>query len=210
MRRVVVAAVLMISGCDDAIDCTADRCDDGVCVNTANDALCTGGPDGVCEPSSGCQYSVCTAETCPSRGCISARCEGSTCVRESSCTDGTVCCGSECAAPGCDDGNPCTDDSCGPDGCIQDEHPPAHKLSNERGTLSMANTGRPNSGSSQFFVNTVHNAYLDWFTPGNSRHPVFGKVTKGMDVVDKIGKSKTDGNDRPNPPVKMIKVTVKR
>jgi cyclophilin family peptidyl-prolyl cis-trans isomerase len=50
----------------------------------------------------------------------------------------------------------------------------------------MANTGAPNSGSSQFFVNTVHNAYLDWFSPGPSKHPVFGKIVSDMDVVKKI------------------------
>jgi cyclophilin family peptidyl-prolyl cis-trans isomerase len=96
----------------------------------------------------------------------------------------------------------------GPDGCIQDEHPANAKLSNEPGTLSMANTGAPNSGSSQFFINTVHNAYLDWFTPGASRHPVFGKVTSGMDVVKKIESTPTDGDDRPRTPVKMNRVVV--
>jgi cyclophilin family peptidyl-prolyl cis-trans isomerase len=96
----------------------------------------------------------------------------------------------------------------GPDGCIEDEHPDDAKLSNEPGTLSMANTGRPNSGSCQFFINTVHNAYLDWFSPGPSKHPVFGKVTSGMDVVKKIEKTPTDARDRPTTPVKMIKVTV--
>jgi len=96
----------------------------------------------------------------------------------------------------------------GPDGTIQDEHPANAKLSNEPGTLSMANTGRPNSGSCQFFINTVHNAYLDWFSPGNSKHPVFGKVVDGMDVVHKIEKTKTDSGDRPVTPVKMNKVTV--
>jgi cyclophilin family peptidyl-prolyl cis-trans isomerase len=95
----------------------------------------------------------------------------------------------------------------GPQGCIQDEHPANAKLSNEPGTLSMANTGRPNSGSSQFFVNTVHNAYLDWFSPGQSKHPVFGKVTSGMDVVNAIGNAPTS-QDRPTPPIKMIKITV--
>lgn len=95
-----------------------------------------------------------------------------------------------------------------PDGTIRDEHPPDAKLSNESGTLSMANTGAPNSGSCQFFVNTVHNAYLDWFTPGPSKHPVFGKVIEGMDVVHKIEKTPTDRNDRPTTPVKMIRVTV--
>jgi cyclophilin family peptidyl-prolyl cis-trans isomerase len=97
----------------------------------------------------------------------------------------------------------------GPDGTIPDEHPADAKLSNEPGTLSMANTGRPNSGSCQFFVNTVHNDYLDWFSPGPSKHPVFGKVIEGMDVVHAIEKTPTDANDRPKTPVKMIKVTVK-
>jgi cyclophilin family peptidyl-prolyl cis-trans isomerase len=97
----------------------------------------------------------------------------------------------------------------GPDGCIQDEHPPTAKLSNEPGTLSMANTGQPNSGSCQFFVNTVHNSYLDWFTPGQSKHPVFGKVLSGMDVVKKIESTPTDAGDRPKTPVKMKRVTIK-
>src|ERR1043165_8835629 len=96
----------------------------------------------------------------------------------------------------------------GPDGTIQDEHPDNAKLSNEPVTLSMANTGRPDSGSCQFFINTVHNHYLDWFTPGASKHPVFGKVIKGMDVVKKIEKTKTDANDRPTTPVRMNRVTV--
>ena len=96
----------------------------------------------------------------------------------------------------------------GPDGTIQDEHPENAKLSNEPGTLSMANTGRPNSGSCQFFINTVHNHYLDWFTPGASKHPVFGKVIKGMDVIKKIETTKTGAGDRPVTPVQMVKVTV--
>ncbi|MFO0666059.1 MAG: peptidylprolyl isomerase [Polyangiaceae bacterium] len=94
----------------------------------------------------------------------------------------------------------------GPDGTIKDEH--TAKISNTPGTLSMANTGAPNSGSCQFFINTAQNGYLDWFSPGASKHPVFGKVIEGMDVVTKIEKSKTDGNDRPVTPVKMNKVTV--
>jgi cyclophilin family peptidyl-prolyl cis-trans isomerase len=96
----------------------------------------------------------------------------------------------------------------GPDGCIKDEHPAAHKLSNQPGTLSMANTGAPNSGSCQFFINTVDNARLDWFSPGQSKHPVFGRVISGMEVVKAIETTPTDHNDRPATPVKMIKVTV--
>jgi cyclophilin family peptidyl-prolyl cis-trans isomerase len=94
-----------------------------------------------------------------------------------------------------------------PNGTIQDEHPADAKISNEPGTLSMANTGRANSGSCQFFVNTVHNAYLDWFTAGQSKHPVFGRVTSGMDVVHAIETTPTR-SDRPITPVTMIKVTV--
>ena len=95
-----------------------------------------------------------------------------------------------------------------PLGNVRDEHPPAFKASNEVGTLSMANTGRPNSGGAQFFINTKHNSFLDWFSPGESKHPVFGKVASGLDVVRKIESTPTDRGDRPRTPVKMIKVTV--
>ena len=64
----------------------------------------------------------------------------------------------------------------------------------------MANTGAPNSGGSQFFLNTKHNAFLDYFdnsTP--SKHPVFVcRVVEGMDVVKEIeGMVPTDGRDKP-------------
>ncbi len=96
-----------------------------------------------------------------------------------------------------------------PHGTIQDEFPPQHKLSNEPGTLSMANTGRPNSGGSQFFINTVHNSYLDWFdTRTPSKHPVFGRVISGMDVVNAIGNARTGQGDRPSTPIQMISITV--
>ena len=72
----------------------------------------------------------------------------------------------------------------------------------------MANTGRPNSGGSQFFINTKHNSYLDWFSAGPSKHPVFGKIIDGMDVVKKIETTPTDGGDRPTTPVKVEKITV--
>ena len=96
-----------------------------------------------------------------------------------------------------------------PFGNIQDEHPPAQKLTNAPGTLSMANTGRPNSGGAQFFINTNPdgNSFLDWFSPGDSKHPVFGKVTTGMEIVRKIEKSQTR-DERPVTPIKMNKVTI--
>jgi cyclophilin family peptidyl-prolyl cis-trans isomerase len=96
----------------------------------------------------------------------------------------------------------------GPEGTIKDEFPENAKISNERGTLSMANTGRPNSGSCQFFINTVHNDFLDFFTPGNSRHPVFGRVIEGMDIVDKITKAPRDRNDRPTTPIQMVSISI--
>jgi len=82
-------------------------------------------------------------------------------------------------------------------------------MSNNIGTLAMANTGRPNSGGSQFFINVKHNSYLDCFNKKTkSNHPVFGKVTSGMDVVNKIENVKTNKSDRPLEPVVMNKVTV--
>lgn len=94
-----------------------------------------------------------------------------------------------------------------PHGAIADEHPAEHRISNEPGTLSMANAG-PQSGSSQFFINTAHNSFLDYFSAGSSKHPVFGKVTSGMNVVEAIGGTATDSNDRPRQPVKMISITI--
>lgn len=93
-----------------------------------------------------------------------------------------------------------------PHGNIQDEH--TQKISNEPGTLSMANTGRPNSGGSQFFVNTVHNSFLDWFdTQTDSKHPVFGRVNEGMDVVKAIeGFGSKSG--KTSKPLKMNSVTI--
>lgn len=96
-----------------------------------------------------------------------------------------------------------------PHGAIADEHPEEHRLSNEPGTLSMANSG-PNSGSCQFFINTVHNGFLDYFSGGNSKHPVFGKVIAGMDIVKAINSTDTDSRDRPLTPVKMISLTIKQ
>jgi peptidylprolyl isomerase len=83
----------------------------------------------------------------------------------------------------------------GPGYTIKDEF--ADHNRNDRGTISMANAG-PNTGGSQFFINLVDNNFLD------NKHPAFGKVIEGMDVVDKIGQAKTDANDRPVQEVKII------
>lgn len=92
-------------------------------------------------------------------------------------------------------------------GNIKDEH--TARISNEPGTLSMANTGQPNSGGSQFFMNVVHNDFLDWFSPGESKHPVFGKCVDkaSFDTMVKISKVPTR-DDNPKTPVQMIKVTI--
>jgi len=71
---------------------------------------------------------------------------------------------------------------------IKDEF--TRKNRNDRGTIAMANAG-PNTGSSQFFINLVNNNFLD------SKHPQFGKVIAGMDVVDKIASVSTNRNDKP-------------
>ena len=83
------------------------------------------------------------------------------------------------------------------------------EISNEPGTISMANTGQPNSGGSQFFLNTVHNSFLDYFDPSTpSKHPVFGKVVAGMDVVKAIEGVQTGPGDKPVEPVVVETVTV--
>jgi cyclophilin family peptidyl-prolyl cis-trans isomerase len=56
---------------------------------------------------------------------------------------------------------------------------------NLRGTLSMARTNAPHSATSQFFVNLKDNDFLD-YRPGNHGYAVFGRVTEGMDTIDRI------------------------
>lgn len=95
----------------------------------------------------------------------------------------------------------------GPGYTIQDEFVPG--LSNVRGTIAMANTGQPNSGGSQFFINLVDNTGLDYDKPPmTSSHPVFGRVLEGMDVVDKIGKLDTDARDLPTDPVIISSIEI--
>ena len=92
-------------------------------------------------------------------------------------------------------------------GNIKDEN--IDRTSNKPGTLSMANTGAPNSGGSQFFLNVADNANLDWFSPGQSKHPVFGKVVDqaSFDVAVKISQVPTR-NDNPVTPIMMKSVTI--
>lgn len=96
-------------------------------------------------------------------------------------------------------------------GNIPDELLGTAKISNTPGTLSMANTGQKDTGGSQFFINTKHNNFLDWFDKSSpSAHPVFGKVTKGFnEVIKKIEVTKTS-NDKPTEDVKMVSITKKK
>lgn len=93
---------------------------------------------------------------------------------------------------------------------IQNES--SNGLSNKRGTLAMARTNLPHSATSQFFINVVDNNFLDK-SANNAGYAVFGQVTKGMDVVDKITKVPTGRvgphQDVPKQPVKIISVNIK-
>lgn len=89
----------------------------------------------------------------------------------------------------------------GPGYTIKDEFTKTDLDKNNRGTLSMANAG-PNTGGSQFFINLVNNNFLD------GKHPVFGKVVEGMDVVDKIAKVQKNSQDKPLQDVIILKASL--
>ena len=67
----------------------------------------------------------------------------------------------------------------------------ANGLKNVRGSLAMARTSAPHSASAQFFINHKDNAFLDYPGQDGWGYAVFARVTKGMDVVDKIAAVKT-------------------
>jgi len=87
----------------------------------------------------------------------------------------------------------------GPGYTIKDEFTEDNQ--NNKWTIAMANAG-PNTGGSQFFINLVDNNFLD------PKHPVFGKVVEGIDVVGKIARIETDSNDRPVEDVVIEKAAV--
>jgi peptidyl-prolyl cis-trans isomerase B (cyclophilin B) len=89
-----------------------------------------------------------------------------------------------------------------------------NRLSNRRGTIAMARTGEPHSATAQFFINTVNNDGLDYKNQSMAGwgYCVFGKVIKGMDVVDAIESEPTSSNgmmrDVPVKPILITKTTV--
>jgi peptidyl-prolyl cis-trans isomerase A (cyclophilin A) len=88
-------------------------------------------------------------------------------------------------------------------------------LSNLRGTVAMARTGVPDSATAQFFINVKDNAFLNASGPtARDGYAVFGKVTQGMDVVDKIRKASTTRvgphSDVPATPIIIKQVSIEK
>jgi len=81
-------------------------------------------------------------------------------------------------------------------------------LKNDRGTIAMARTNAPHSATAQFFINHKTNSMLDYPGQDGWGYAVFGKVTQGMDVVDKIAQSSTGYQDIPVKPIIIQSVKI--
>ncbi len=98
----------------------------------------------------------------------------------------------------------------GPGYSIPDEHVKSALLTNTRGTISMANSG-PESGGSQFFINLINNERLDFDKlPLEYKHPVFGRVVNGMDIVDMIAVAETNPTNLPLEDIVIQSVEIKK
>jgi peptidyl-prolyl cis-trans isomerase B (cyclophilin B) len=89
----------------------------------------------------------------------------------------------------------------GPGYTFEDEFN-AHKV--VKGALAMANAGPDTNGSQFFIVTTAEAPWLD------GKHTVFGEVREGMDVVDRIGTTKTDARDRPVEPIGIVAIELEQ
>jgi peptidylprolyl isomerase len=87
---------------------------------------------------------------------------------------------------------------------IQDEFTATNH--NYNGTIAMANTGQPNSGSSQFFINVADNN--NRYASFDTSYPAFGKVISGMEVVMNISRVATDANDKPTTNVTVLSASI--
>jgi len=86
---------------------------------------------------------------------------------------------------------------------IPDEFVPSLTF-DQPGRLAMANTGAPHTGASQFFITVAPTPWL------NGKHTIFGQVVEGQDVVDKIVMVPRNAEDKPNTPVRIVSITIKR
>ena len=84
---------------------------------------------------------------------------------------------------------------------FEDEVDPTWRF-DRKGLLAMANTGRPKTNGSQFFITLKPTPWL------NDHHTIFGQVIDGLDIVDQLGAVETGPNDKPVSDVKMLKVRI--